>query len=73
MYRRNRRIPEGVKNSKEQIDKKWKDVKDCLQKAANEVLFMKSKQNKNKWMTKDILHTMEQRKKYKNNNNSEYR
>ena len=33
---------------------------------------MKSKRNKNKWMTEDILHKMEQRKKYKNNNHIEY-
>jgi len=33
---------------------------------------MKSKRKKNKWMTEDILHKMEQRKKYKNNNHIEY-
>ena len=37
--------PKEFENSKEQIDRKWKDFKDCLQKAANEVLFMKSKRH----------------------------
>ena len=58
-----------LENSKEQIDRKWEDFRDCLQTAANEVLSMKSNQNKNKWMTEDILHKIDHREKYKNNHN----
>ena len=56
-----------LENSKEQIDRKWEDFRDCLHIAVNEVVLVKSKQNKNKWMAEDILNKMEQRKKYKNN------
>ena len=56
-----------LENSKEQIDRKWEDFRDCLHIAVNEVVLVKSKQNRNKWMAEDILNKMEQRKKYKNN------
>ena len=64
--------PKELENSNEQIERKGKDFRDCLQTAANELLLMKSKRNKNKGMTEDILHKMEQRWKYKNNNHIEY-
>ena len=56
-----------LENSKEQIDRKWEDFRDCLHIAVNEVVLVKSKQNKNKWRAENILNKMEQRKKYKNN------
>ena len=43
-----------LENSKEQIDRKWKDFRDCLQTAANEVLLMRSKWNKER-STKRII------------------
>ena len=33
--------PNELENSKEQIDRKWKDFRDFLQTAANEVILMK--------------------------------
>ena len=50
--------PKEIEDSKEQIDRKWKDFQDCQQPAANEVQLMKSKRNKKKWMTEDVLHKM---------------
>ena len=59
-----------LENSKEQIDRKWKDFRDCLQTAGNEVLLMKSKRNKNKWMAEDILHGT--KKEVQNDSHIEY-
>ena len=57
--------PKELENSKEQIDRKWKDLRDCLQTAANEVLLMKSKRNKNNWMTEQEIEKFEKQHKTK--------
>ena len=65
--------PSEAVHAKESIDRKWKIIKESLQTTAEEVLPKKTKKNNNEWITDEILHKMEQRKKHKNKNPSEYK
>ena len=56
---------EELEQQPENIEQTWRTFKECIHESKKEVLPQKVRENKQEWMTKEILELMEERKQYK--------
>ena len=56
---------EELEQQPENIEQAWRTFKECIHESKKEVLPEKVRENKQEWMTKEILELMEERKQYK--------
>ena len=63
---------ERTPQEKEDTETQWSTLRDSMTQAAAEVLPKKTNKKKQRWMTKEILEMMEERKKAKHTNATKY-
>src|SRR6188768_938586 len=57
---------EGIETVTRRIDQVWDTLKECIEEIAEEICGKEQHKNKQNWMTAEILHNMEERRRYKN-------
>src|SRR6187399_3733727 len=57
---------EGIETVTRRIDQVWDTLKECIEEIAEEICGKEQHKKKQNWMTAEILHTMERRRRYKN-------
>ena len=56
---------EGIETVTSQIDQVWDTMKECIEEISEEICGKEQHKNKQNWMTAEILHIMEERRRYK--------
>ena len=57
---------EGIETVTRLIDQVWDTLKECIEEIAEEICGKEQHKKKQNWMTAEILHIMEERRRYKN-------
>lgn len=68
----NSKIEEVKENNNDTLSK-WEAVKNIIKKTAQDKLQTNARRAKQKWMTEEILDLMEERRKFRNTDQTEYR
>ena len=50
----------------DEIDQVWDTMKECIEEIAEEICGKEQHKKKQNWMTAEILHIMEERRRFKN-------